>query len=54
MAAVVDCSDGTYNVMVRFDTTGSYAMHLLVEGAKIAGSPFCFTVSQAEDAGSGR
>jgi hypothetical protein len=47
MATVVDSSDGTYNVVVRFDTAGSYAMHLLVEGAEIAGSPFCFTVSHS-------
>jgi hypothetical protein len=47
MATVIDCGDGSYNVMVRFDTTGSYAMQLLVEGAEIAGSPFCFTVSHS-------
>jgi hypothetical protein len=54
MATVVDCSGGTYNVMVRFDTTGSYAMQLLVEGAEIAGSPFCFTVSHSSSGSSRR
>jgi hypothetical protein len=45
VASVVDCGDGSYNIMVRFGAVGEYAMGVSVGGIEMTGSPFAVSVS---------